>query len=117
MENIEALPWYRSATIMTVLLSLITKVLVLSGVIGDVAPEDTATFANTLVLVIGGFADLWAMRSRVVQKSAPKIVSSQKMATLVNTASVVTPNEPVAAEAVEVLHAEPQVFTEGQHNG
>lgn len=122
MENTEALPWYRSTIIVTMLVSLVTKALVVSGVISEIAPEDTTALANTLVLVFGGIADIWAMRSRVIQRTAPKIVSSGKVATLMNTSATLAPvtQDPLAdiPDASDVLGVSPATFeSEESSNG
>lgn len=117
MENV-ALPWYRSTIIISALVSIITKILVVSGVISDLSSEDAEALTNTLVLVIGGIADLWAIKSRVVQQEAPKIVSSGKKAAIVTAATVVA-TDPLAQipEAQEVLGVQPITFDKGTENG
>lgn len=72
------LPWYRSHVIVAALVSIITKLLVGFGLIGEIAPEVNEELANTIVLVLGGLADLWAMRARVTQKSAPAITATKQ---------------------------------------
>lgn len=69
----DTLPWYRSQVIVAAMVSIATKLLVALGVIGDIAPEMNEEIASTVVLVIGGIADLIAIRSRVTQKVAPPI--------------------------------------------
>ena len=72
------LPWYRSQIVVAALVSILTKLLVGFGVIGEIAPEVNEELASTLVLVIGGIADLVAIRSRVTQKAAPSITAKQQ---------------------------------------
>lgn len=72
------LPWYRSQVIIAALVSIISKLLVGFGVIGEIAPEVSEELSATIVLVIGGLADLWAMRARVVQKAAPPITLTKE---------------------------------------
>lgn len=67
------LPWYRSQVIVGAIISIITKLLVVLGVIEELAPEDSEQLSSTVVLIIGGLADIWAMRARLVQKAAPPI--------------------------------------------
>ncbi len=74
----ETLPWYRSHVIVAALVSVLSKVLVISGLVGDFASEDQEQLTNLIVLVVGGLADLWAMRSRVVQTAAPEITATQR---------------------------------------
>lgn len=69
----DTLPWYRSQVIVAAIVSIATKLLVALGVIGDIAPEVNEEIASTVVLVIGGIADLVAIRSRVTQKVTPSI--------------------------------------------
>lgn len=82
MEEVEvgAMPWYRSTVIVSALISLVTKVLVISGLISELSPEDMDILTNTIVLIAGGIADLVALKSRVVQKQAPQITSTKKKA-------------------------------------
>lgn len=72
------LPWYRSQVIIGAAISIITKLLVVLGIIGELAPEDSEQLTSTVVLVIGGLADIWAMRARVTQKAAPPITLTSK---------------------------------------
>lgn len=72
------LPWYRSQVIIGAAISIVTKLLVVLGVIGELAPEDSEQLTNTVVLVIGGLADIWAMRARITQKAAPPITLTSK---------------------------------------
>lgn len=74
----QTLPWYRSQVIVAALVSIITKVLVGFGLIGEIAPEVNEQLTSTIVLVIGGIADLWALRARLVQKAAPDITLTKK---------------------------------------
>lgn len=72
------LPWYRSQVIIGAAISIITKLLVVLGIIGELAPEDSEQLTSTVVLVIGGLADIWAIRARVTQKAAPPITLTSK---------------------------------------
>lgn len=72
------LPWYRSQVIVAAIVSILTKLLVGFGLIGEIAPEVNEELTNTLVLVIGGIADLVAIRSRVTQKAAPSITATKQ---------------------------------------
>lgn len=69
----DTMPWYKSQVLIGAAISLILKVLVLAGVASDLAPEHQAELTNTVVLVLSGLGDLWAMRARVVQTSAPTL--------------------------------------------
>lgn len=72
------LPWYRSQVIIGAAISITTKLLVVLGIIGELAPEDSEQLTSTVALVIGGLADIWAMRARVTQKAAPPITLTSK---------------------------------------
>lgn len=74
----ETLPWYRSQVIVAAIISIITKLLVGFGIVGEIAPEDEEQLAATIVLVIGGIADLWAMRARITQRYAPPISATKQ---------------------------------------
>lgn len=74
----QTLPWYRSQVIVAAIISIVSKLLVGFGVIGEFTPEAETELAATIVLVIGGLADLWAMRARLVQKAAPTITATKK---------------------------------------
>jgi hypothetical protein len=67
------LPWYKSPIMVGMLVSLLGKIAVISGFVTEVSDEDAAQVTNLIVLVASGLADLWAMRARLQQKSAPKI--------------------------------------------
>jgi hypothetical protein len=70
---IDNLPWYKSKIIIGALISMIGKILVLSGVVSKFAPEDADALTNVILLLISGVGDLIAITSRVVQKTAPPI--------------------------------------------
>lgn len=74
----DTLPWYRSQVIVAAAISIITKLLVGFGVIGEIAPETNEELAATIVLIIGGIADLWAMRARITQRYAPPITATKQ---------------------------------------
>lgn len=67
------LPWYRSKVIVGAAISILTKVLVMSGAINEIAPADAESLANLIVLIGGGIGDLVAIGARVAQKAAPPI--------------------------------------------
>lgn len=74
----QTLPWYRSQVIVAAIISIFSKVLVGFGVIGEIAPESEEELTSLIVLVIGGLADLWAMRARITQKAAPSITATKQ---------------------------------------
>lgn len=110
MENV-ALPWYRSTIIISALVSIITKVLVVSGLVSEVSSSDAEALTNALVLVIGGVADIWAIKSRVVQQEAPKIVSSGKKAAVAQAEAIVA-TDPLnnVPDAQSIMGAQPTLF-------
>ena len=65
------MPWYRSKIIIGAVISVITKLLVATGVI-DGAIDDAA-LTDIILLLIGGVADLYIMYQRWTQKAAPAI--------------------------------------------
>lgn len=71
-----AMPWYRSKIIVGAAISIITKLLVASGVIAELTPADSENLANLIVLVAGGIGDLVAIGARVTQKAAPAITAA-----------------------------------------
>ena len=71
----DEMPWWRSKIIVSAIVSLILKALVISGLSGDIAPDDQTQIIDLLMLVISGVADLVAIGSRVGQKHAPSITA------------------------------------------
>lgn len=69
----ESLPWYRSKVVVGAAVSILSKVLVMTGLVNDFAPEDGEQLSNLVVLVIGGIGDLVALVARVRQRFAPPI--------------------------------------------
>lgn len=71
------LPWYRSRIIVGAIISALTKLAVLSGLVGEVAPEQETEITNAIVLGAGALADLWIMFARVKQMDSPKITAKK----------------------------------------
>lgn len=71
-----AIPWYKSKVIVGAAISILTKVLVMAGVINEFAPEDSEQLANIVVLVAGAIGDAIAIGARVTQKAAPAITAA-----------------------------------------
>lgn len=69
----DTLPWYKSKIIVGAVISIASKVLVLTGILDQFTPEDSETLTNTLVLIGGGIGDLMAFGARLTQKTAPTI--------------------------------------------
>lgn len=72
-----AIPWYKSKVIVGAALSILTKVLVATGVVSDIAPADVEQLANGFVLVAGAIGDMIAIGARVTQKAAPAITAAK----------------------------------------
>lgn len=75
---INDLPWYKSKIIVGALISMLGKILVVSGVIGEFAPENVDALTNTVILVISGIGDLMAFGARITQKTAPTITLTKE---------------------------------------
>lgn len=95
----EAMPWYRSTIIISAVISLITKVLVVSGLVSEITPHDQQILSNAVILILGGIADIVAMHSRATQKAAPKVVRSKKKAEAIN-------NPPIEDDALGLPQAQ-----------
>ena len=76
----EVMPWYRSKIIVGALVSIITKLLVVSGLTGEFTATETSQIADLALIVIGGIGDLVAIGARVRQRYVPQIVASQGQA-------------------------------------
>lgn len=72
-----SMPWYKSKIIVGVAVSILTKLLVMSGLIAEFAPEDSENLVNLIVLVGGGIGDLVAFGARLTQKVAPTITATK----------------------------------------
>jgi hypothetical protein len=68
------LPWYRSKIIVGAIISLITKLLVITGVLDSTFNDEALT--DGILLVVGVVADLFIGYQRVTQKAAPAITGS-----------------------------------------
>lgn len=67
------LPWWKSRVIVGALVSAGLKILYLTGLIGEVAPEDEAAWLDVAVLLASFVGDAIAAQARLTQKAAPKI--------------------------------------------
>lgn len=68
------LPWYRSKIIIGAIISVITKLLVITGVLDATFNDEALT--DGVLLVVGVLADLFIGYQRVTQKAAPAITGS-----------------------------------------
>jgi hypothetical protein len=73
----DTMPWYRSRIILGAAVSILSKVLVATGVISDITTEEEAQLADLTVLLVGGIGDLVAITARVGQKAAPMITATK----------------------------------------
>ncbi len=73
----ETMPWWKSRVIVGALLSAALKILYLTGVMGEVAPDQEAAWLEIVVLLASFFGDAIAAHARVTQKVAPKITGSK----------------------------------------
>lgn len=72
------LPWYKSKIILGAAISIIAKVLVMGGVMHELAPADSDNLADLIVLVVGGVGDVIAIGARLTQKVAPAITATNQ---------------------------------------
>lgn len=68
------LPWYKSKIIVGAAVSLITKLLVIFGLLDGTFDDAAAT--DAILLVVGVLADIVIAVSRKTQKAAPTITAS-----------------------------------------
>lgn len=69
----DSLPWYKSRIILGAIVSVLTKILVVTGVLDTTF--DDAALTEALLLAFGGLADLWIIVQRARQKAAPEITA------------------------------------------
>lgn len=67
------LPWYKSKVIVGAAISIISKMLVMTGFLDQFTSDDSERLTDLIVLVLGGIGDLMAMGARLAQKAAPPI--------------------------------------------
>lgn len=71
------MPWWRSKIIVGALLSIVTKLLVATGLTSEFSDADSQQLTDIVILLIGGVGDLVAIGSRVKQKEAPAITATK----------------------------------------
>lgn len=71
-----AMPWYRSKIIIGAAVSISLKLLVVFGLIDEIAPTDQAELIELIALLVSAIGDTVALGSRVTQKHAPEITKS-----------------------------------------
>lgn len=67
------MPWYKSRIVIGAVISVLMKLLVLTGILDTAFNEEAVT--DAVLLVIGGIADLWIMKERFTQKAAPTLTT------------------------------------------
>lgn len=72
-----SLPWWRSRVIIGAIVSIASKLLVATGAVGEISPEDEGRIADIAVLLVGGVADLVVITARVRQEHAPPITAKK----------------------------------------
>jgi hypothetical protein len=87
LSTTPTLPWYRSKVIVGAIISFGSKLLVMTGAINELAPEDAETISNMIVLAGGFVGDFLAIYARATQKSAPKITAKVDPRTVVGIAA------------------------------
>ena len=75
MSPPETMPWWRSRIIIGALVSILMKVLVVSGFTADVSPADSQQIVDLVLILIGATGDLVAIGARVRQKFVPAITA------------------------------------------
>ena len=69
----EEMPWWKSRIIIGAVVSILTKLLVVSGVTGEIDLNTNTQIVDIVLLLIGAVGDLTAIKARVVQTRAPTI--------------------------------------------
>lgn len=73
IDPYDSVSWYRSKTIVGAIISGLTKVLVISGAVEAVAPEQEEALSTAIVLAIGGVMDLWIIINRITSNHSGDI--------------------------------------------
>lgn len=109
-ETPRAIPWYKSKIIVGVMVSLLCKVLVASGLVGEVSSAAQQQVLEALMTVLGGVGDMWAIWQRLKQTSAPAIAVSKAHAAQKHADSVLVEAmmQPTPAPATEPV-SEPAI--------
>ena len=69
----DTMPWYKSRIIIGAIISILTKILVATGILDATFNDEQLT--DVALLVIGAIADLYIMWQRGTQKAAPQITA------------------------------------------
>ncbi len=69
------MPWWKSRVIVGALVSIVMKLLVVSGLAAEVTAEDSQQLVDLALILIGAVGDLVVIASRVRQKHAPAITA------------------------------------------
>lgn len=74
---LDRLPWYKSRIMIGAFVSILSKILVLSGVLGEFTEGDQQALVDIIVLLGGGIGDVLVLYGRVTQKTAPTITATR----------------------------------------
>lgn len=69
-----AIPWYKSSIVVGIVVSMVCKVLVLSGLTQGIAADEELRLTNALVGILGAAGDIWALTARLRHPAAAPIV-------------------------------------------
>ena len=71
----QSMPWWKSKVIVGAAVSILTKLLVLTGLTGEFTALETQQIVDLSLIAIGAIGDLVAIGARVRQRYAPTITS------------------------------------------
>ena len=70
------MPWWKSRVIVGALVSIVMKLLVVSGLTGDFTADESQQLVDLALILIGAIGDVVVIASRVRQRHAPAITAS-----------------------------------------
>ena len=71
----QSMPWWKSRVIVGAAVSILMKLLVLSGLTGEFTEAESQQVVDLALILIGGIGDLIAIGSRVRQRHVPRITA------------------------------------------
>lgn len=99
-ETVGAIPWYKSKIFVGALTSLVTKGLVVSGLLPDALGDSAGDLANAVVTGLSIGADALVLHARKNQKQAATIVTSASKAAAHNGMVEAVPQSEVEADRI-----------------
>ena len=112
----ESMPWWQSRVIVGALVSIVMKVLVLSGVTADFTAAESRDIVDLVLILIGAIGDLVAIFARVRQRYAPAITAKAPKASTVLPMlllfAVMVPLSSCASLGVERLPSSPSELSD-----